>query len=52
MAKPIKETPVLKGKDAKRFVEAMQTSSTRRITTDEKSKMLESFHKIKAISHF
>lgn len=41
MARPIKETPILFGEDAKRFEERMQ--QTRKISEDEKQKMLDNY---------
>ena len=52
MAKPIKETPVLRGKDAVRFVEIMKINSTKKVSANEMAKMMDSFKRIKAISHF
>jgi hypothetical protein len=52
MAKPIKETPVLHGKDAIRFAEAMKINSAKKVDSNVMAKMRESFNKIKAISKF
>ena len=52
MAKPIKETPVLKGKDAVRFVETMKMNSTKKVDSNEMVRMMESFNKVRAISKF
>jgi hypothetical protein len=50
MAKPIKETPVLKGKDAREFM-AKITSPTKRetISDNTRQRMRENFEKINAI---
>lgn len=40
MALPIKKTPVLKGKDARRFVERMNTAASRKISKEERAQML------------
>jgi len=40
MALPIKETPVLRGADAVRFIEAMHEAETRPITEQERSEYL------------
>jgi len=52
MAKPIKETPLLQGKDAVRFVETMKNTSAKKVDQKELERMRESFNKIKAISSF
>jgi hypothetical protein len=52
MAKPIKETPLLTGKDAVRFVETMNNNSAKKVDNKEMEKMRESFNRIKAISKF
>jgi hypothetical protein len=52
MAKPIKETPVLHGKDAVRFIETIKNNSTKKADSIEIEKMRESFRNIKAISAF
>ena len=52
MAKPIKETPVLKGKDAERFMEEMVKNQTRKATEDEKRKISESYRRISEVAQF
>jgi hypothetical protein len=52
MAKPIKETPVLKGKHAKRFLEIIKTSSTKKVTAGDLKQMRASFDKLSNISTF
>jgi hypothetical protein len=50
MAKPIKETPYLFGKDAERFVE--ENKSVSKVSKEEKKEILESFNKFKEIANF
>jgi len=35
MARPVKETPVLTGEDAKRFTDAMKANETKTITPED-----------------
>jgi hypothetical protein len=52
MAKPIKETPVLKGNDAKVFLDKMTQNSIKRSTPQEKFKIQENFNRLNAIVKF
>jgi hypothetical protein len=52
MAKPIKETPVLKGKDARTFLEKIQKSSDNRNTTKENVRIRENFNRLNSIAKF
>jgi hypothetical protein len=47
MAKPIKETPVLYGEDARRFEARMKEKRTE--TAEERAKRLEAYHLIMSI---
>jgi hypothetical protein len=47
MAKPIKETPVLMGKDATRFTEEAKANETKRISESDYRKMLTNYKLIK-----
>jgi hypothetical protein len=49
MAKPINETPVLKGQDAKNFISDMKASENTRLSPSEKERIKRDFAKIKAI---
>lgn len=40
MARPIKETPILTGKDAERFIEHMLRSDERKETPEERDKRM------------
>lgn len=40
MARPIKETPILSGKDAERFIEHMLRSDERKETPEERDKRM------------
>ena len=52
MAKPIKETPILKGNDAKRFMDAMIISASKRISLSSRQKITSNFNKLNDISQF
>ncbi len=52
MAKPIKETPILTGKDAIAFVKQMQEAINVRIDSKERTKIRENFAKLQAIAKF
>jgi hypothetical protein len=52
MAKPIKDTPVLKGKDARVFLEKIQESSDNRNTPNENSTIRENFNRLNSIAKF
>ena len=41
MARPIKETPILKGNDAHKFIEHMSRSDERKETIDERNARME-----------
>lgn len=46
MAKPIKDTPTLKGKDAKRFSADIKTNESRKVNEADYKKMMASYTKI------
>ena len=52
MAKPIKETPVLTGKDAATFVEQMKVTANTRVNATERARIRENFAKLQAIAKF
>lgn len=52
MAKPIKETPVLKGLDAKRFMENMVVSASKRVDLSVRERIKSNFNALNAISQF
>jgi hypothetical protein len=52
MAKPIKETPVIKGKDARTFLENIQKNRTQRNTPNENNRIRENFSKLNSIAKF
>jgi hypothetical protein len=52
MAKPIKETPVLKGKDAKVFIDNTSVSHVTRVEAAVRAKIRENFAKLQAIAKF
>lgn len=52
MARPIKETPILTGHDAKSFISKMNSSSDRKISSDEVKRMKENYESMKSIAKF
>jgi hypothetical protein len=52
MARPIKETPILTGKDAKRFLERMAQVEKRKLSKEELERSLANYEKLKKISRF
>jgi len=51
MAKPIKETPILKGKDARKFLDDMSKASTQKVNAKEIQRIRDNFSKLQAIAH-
>ncbi len=47
MARQVKETPVLEGKDAKRFNEEIKKNKNRKVPAADYQRALASFHRIK-----
>jgi hypothetical protein len=52
MAKPIKETPVLTGKDAAAFVKQMKVADNTRVDAKERARIRENFASLQAIAKF
>lgn len=52
MAKPIKETPVLTGKDAEAFITKMKAAGESSVSAKERAKIRENFAKLQAIAKF
>ena len=52
MAKPIKETPILKGDDAKQFLDNMIQSASKRVDLSVREKIKSNYDKLNAISQF
>ena len=52
MAKPIKETPVLSGKDAKIFMKNLQSSASKKVDAATRARIKTSFDKLNAIAQF
>ena len=50
MARPIKETPILYGKDAERFIREME--NVKPATEEEKKRVRASYEKIKTLATF
>lgn len=47
MSIPIKETPILRGKDAKRFVEKIRRNERESAPREEYDRMMENYRKVK-----
>jgi hypothetical protein len=52
MARPIKETPVLSGKDAIIFREDMENAKTHKAPPEERKRIMDNYKKFKAITNF
>lgn len=52
MAKPIKETPILKGSDAKKFMENMAASASNKVDDLTRAKIKASFNRLNSIAQF
>ncbi len=52
MAKPIKHTPILKGKDAERFMEEMRKTEHKKVSGHELAIMRENYSKLVSIAKF
>lgn len=52
MAKPIKETPILKGHDARRFLANMNAAVSKKLDSSSREKIKANFDKLNAISKF
>lgn len=52
MAKPIKETPILKGKDAKRFRENLEASENNKASKSEVDQIMSGFDNLNAFAKF
>jgi hypothetical protein len=52
MAKPIKETPILTGKDAAAFVTQMKIADSTRVSSSERARIRENFARLQAVAKF
>lgn len=52
MAKPIKDTPTLKGKDARKFLKQFSKAETSKVPAEQIAKMREQFSKLHSIAKF
>ncbi|MBP7554842.1 MAG: hypothetical protein KA821_01160 [Chitinophagaceae bacterium] len=52
MAKPIKDTPTLKGKDAKRFLRKIKKTEETKASPQQLATMREHFSALRSISKF
>lgn len=49
MSRPISETPILTGNDAKRFIERMEKSKTEKVSKEVRERMQRNYEALKAI---
>ncbi len=49
MATPVKETPILLGKDARRFKKATEANKNKTITPQERQRILDAWQTIKVV---
>jgi len=52
MARQIKETPVLKGKDAVAFIKRMQSEKDKRVSKADRERIKANFNKLNSIAQF
>ena len=52
MARPIKDTPILSGKDAKNFLEEMKKSDLKKMDSQKRAKIKADFDLLNSISKF
>ena len=52
MARPIKETPILKGSDAKAFIEKMNNNIGNTVSQEERDRIRKNFIRMQAIVKF
>ncbi len=50
MARPIKETPVLTGQDAKKFIKAIEVSQTKKVWAEELARINSNYERLKAMA--
>lgn len=49
MARPIKETPVLTGAQAKQFQDAIKQNASKKVSTDSYRRAMDTYNKVKVI---
>lgn len=50
MAKPIKETPILRGKDASKFLKAIEENKTKKVSAEELARINKNYERLKAMA--
>lgn len=50
MARPIKETPVLKGRDAQKFLEALEVNQAKKASPQELDRINRNYERLKAMA--
>ena len=48
MAKPIAETPILKGKDSKRFSNIIKDNESKKASPEEYKRVMDNYNKLKS----
>ncbi len=51
MAREIKETPILRGKDAQAFEKALEANKSKRVSSDEFNRAKDAYERIMKASH-
>jgi hypothetical protein len=51
MSRPISETPILRGRDAAKFIEEMKKSENTCISSDERKRIKIAFDRIQSLTH-
>lgn len=49
MARPIKETPILTGEDARRFEEAIKENESKKVSSQEYEKTMDSYRRFEVV---
>jgi hypothetical protein len=52
MARPIKETPILKGSDARRFLKEQKQDETRKVSDQRRQEIRESYNLLSRAAKF
>jgi hypothetical protein len=50
MARPVKETPILTGKDARRFEKATKANENKRISLEEQQRIIAALDKFEVVN--
>lgn len=50
MARPIKETPILTGEDARRFEETIKANESKKVSSEEYERVMASYRRFEVIT--